>query len=136
MPASIGTLITNLRGTRTYEQLAQDCGGQPTAGRIQQLATKPQSTFPSPESIKGLSKGLRCSTTAIINACAHSLDLVDNTDVAPLVALLPPGAQNLTQAQVNTVLTVISQFVHDNEVEASAVTSALAIIKKEEANHA
>lgn len=114
MPTTIGELIGTLKGTRTYDQLAQDCGGIPTSGRIQQLATKPQNTFPSPDTVRGLAQGLRTSSMAVISACAASLGLKDNAPQPRINTMLPEGAETLDDSQLAAVLAVIQQFAACN----------------------
>lgn len=107
---TINELILALKGARTYEQLAEDCGGVPTPGRIQQLATKPQNTFPSPDTVRGLARGLRVNANTIISACASSLGLTDDTNSPRIVTMLPPGSDTLNNDQLSAVLAVINQF--------------------------
>lgn len=111
---TISELIGTLKGSRTYDQLAEDCGGVPTPGRIQQLATRPQNTFPSPDTVRGLAKGLRTSPMTVISACATSLGLGGDTASSRLTAMLPPGAETLDNAQLNLVLALIQQFADCN----------------------
>lgn len=115
---TINELILALKGARTYEQLAEDCGGVPTPGRIQQLATKPQNTFPSPDTVRGLARGLRVNAGTIISACAASLGLKDEGEAPRIVTMLPPGADALDNGQLAAVLSVINQFVRCNSQHA------------------
>lgn len=115
MTTSLQDLINIRRGTRTYEQLANDCGGHPSAGRLQQLATKAQQSFPNPETLRGLSLGLRVNPIIILSAFAATFGLDSNDSMPPIVSMLPPGANALDDSQVNTVLTVVQQMISDNE---------------------
>lgn len=116
MTTTLQDLITTRRGTRTYEQLSNDCGGHPSAGRLQQMATKPQQSFPNPETLRGLSLGLRVNPIIVLGAFAASFG-IEGEETPSLVSMLPPGVQTLDSGQVNTVLTVVQQMIHDNEKE-------------------
>lgn len=115
MTTTLQELIATRRGSRTYDQLAADCGGHPSAGRLQQMATKPQQSFPNPETLRGLSQGLRVNPLVILGAFAASFGLDGDDLTPPLVSLLPPGANSLDDSQVNTVLTVVQQMITDND---------------------
>lgn len=114
MELTLGELILTCKGARTYSQLAEDCGGIPTAGRIQQMATKDQNAFPDPETIKALARGLRVGTSTVIEACAVSLGVGTKRAAAPIVQLLPDGAETLSPEQVNAVLAVVHAFIESN----------------------
>jgi len=96
---TLAELITERRGERSYGRLAQDCGGYPTAKRLQQLVAKPLTNFPDPDTIRGLVLGLGCSATEITLAAARSagLPVVAGEDPSALTiagaGLLPPHAQ-------------------------------------------
>lgn len=109
MSTTISKLILSLKGDRTYEQLAADCGGTPTAGRIQQLATKPQSSFASPDTLRGLARGLRVPTMVVIRALAESLGLEGGGEPR-LAELLPPETNQLTDGQVSALLHLIKEM--------------------------
>lgn len=106
---NISNLILNLKGDRTYDQLSADCGGIPTAGRIQQMATRPQKVFPAPDSLRGLSRGLRVSPMVVLSAFATSLGL-GGDEPSKLASLLPPEANQLTDGQVAAILHLIQQM--------------------------
>lgn len=104
---NIAELIRIGKADRSYEQLARDCGGQPTAARLQQIATKPVRTFPDPPTIRGLSKGLRVTEATVVLAAAESLGLDVRRSASRLVSLLPAGVDRLTDEQVDAVLSVV-----------------------------
>lgn len=68
-------LATKDRNEYSYESLAKACGGVPGAGRLHQLATKEQKTFPDPETINGLARGCKVAPLEVIKAAARSLGL-------------------------------------------------------------
>lgn len=68
-------LDTKDRNEYSYESLAKACGGVPGAGRLHQLATKEQKTFPDPETINGLARGCKVAPLEVIKAAARSLGL-------------------------------------------------------------
>jgi hypothetical protein len=115
MTTTLQDLINTRRGQRTYEQLSQDCGGHPSAGRLQQMATKPQQSFPNPETLRGLAAGLRVNPIIVLSAFAASFGIEGEDGQPSLVSMLPPGVRELTEGQVNTVLTVIQQMITDND---------------------
>lgn len=115
MTTNLQDLINTRRGQRTYEQLSFDCGGHPSAGRLQQMATKPQQSFPNPETLRGLSTGLRVNSIVILGAFAASFGLDGDAMTPPLVSMLPPGANALDDSQVNTILTVVQQMISEND---------------------
>ncbi|GAA5229210.1 hypothetical protein [Arthrobacter cryoconiti] len=95
-------LILDRKGGRTYGKLSDDCGGQPTSGRLQQMATTRLKAFPDPETLKGLAIGLGVSVTRIILTAAESLDLpvqpVDDGDMTLYGAgHLPESSRTLLQ---------------------------------------
>lgn len=114
MPVTLGELITSCKGRRTYDQLSRDCGGVPTPGRIQQLATKDQNRFPDPDTITGLARGLRVNASAVVDACAASLGIVSEDASPKLARLMPADTAALTDGQVSAVLAVIQTFVDSN----------------------
>ncbi|MCC3299301.1 hypothetical protein [Arthrobacter caoxuetaonis] len=120
MKLTLEELIRTCKGQRSYEQLSQDCGGNPTAGRIQQMATKTQHAFPDPETIKALARGLRVGTFAVIEACAVSLGISTENRTPALARLLPAGADTLTDGQINAVLATVHCFIESNRQYAEA----------------
>lgn len=75
-------LATKDRNEYSYESLAKACGGVPGAGRLHQLATKEQKTFPDPETINGLARGCKVAPLEVIKAAARSLSLSVSDDAA------------------------------------------------------
>lgn len=114
MAITLSELIATCKGGRTYEQLSTDCGGAPTPGRIQQLATRPQRSFPDPETIEALARGLHVRPMAVLDACAVSLGIAGNPGTHPLTELLPDAASDLRPEQVAAVLAVVQAFVGSN----------------------
>ena len=78
----LSELLNERKGDRSYEALERDCGGVPKAARLQQIATKPPKTFPDPDSIRGLARGLRVPERVVLAAAAESLGLRDVLDAA------------------------------------------------------
>lgn len=118
MPSRFGDLIVRLKGTRTYEQLSEDCGGLPSSARIQQMATKPQTNFPAVESIKGLAKGLGVKPVVLLAACGQDFELLSENDLNSSAGLLlPEGADKLTNAQQSVVVGMVRELVKSNQRE-------------------
>jgi hypothetical protein len=97
---TLADLILDRKGGRSFEKLAEDCGGTPAGRRLQQLANgnRPMKNFPDPETITAMARGLGVSTTEVVLASARSLGVtVAGTDATALViadgGTLPPAAQ-------------------------------------------
>lgn len=72
---TLARLIGQRKGDRSFKRLSTDCGGIPTANRLQQMATKDISAFPDPDTIRGISLGLGTTITEVTLASARSLGL-------------------------------------------------------------
>lgn len=72
---TLARLIAQRKGDRSFKRLSSDCGGTPTANRLQQIATKDISAFPDPETIRGIAMGLGTTITEVTLASARSLGL-------------------------------------------------------------
>lgn len=118
MQSAIGDLILLLKGDRTYDHLSRDCGGVPTAGRIQQMATRPQNAFPSPDSIRGLAKGLGVKPSVIMDACGQDFELWNSEELSSTGLALPAGSDQLTPSQHSVLVSVARELVNSNEREA------------------
>jgi hypothetical protein len=106
---NLSDLILTRKGSRSYERLSKDCGGLPTANRLQQIATKELNEFPNPDTIRGLSRGLGSTITDVTLAAARSLGLnVRTGDPDALVlanaGLLPVEAQEVILAVTRQML--------------------------------
>lgn len=104
----LAELIRRTKGDRSYDQLARDCGGAPSAQRLQQIATnKPLKAFPDAETILSLARGLGVPVRTVVLASADSLGLPVSGEGA-LAELLPPAADRLNDQQVAAVLAVVN----------------------------
>lgn len=113
MSSDLPSLIRELIGNRTFEELANDCGGQPTRHRLYSMARTPIRQFPTVDTIQGISKGLKVRPGAVVNACAVSLGLVEEQDTkAPL--LIPETARDLTDDQKSLIVSMINEFAKAN----------------------
>ncbi|GAA4914626.1 hypothetical protein [Nesterenkonia rhizosphaerae] len=115
MTTPIHDLIESLKGARTYEALAKDCGGTPSPGRIHQMAKSPMKVFPSPESLRGLAKGLGVRPSVVVKACAESLGLIDEEELLGPPLPLPEGVRNLSRSQRNALIAIAQEIVTTNE---------------------
>ena len=114
---TIGELVIILKGNRSFEELSADCGGIPTSGRLQQISTKTQSTFPNPDTIKGMARGLGITPIRIIAAWGQDLGLWDK-DVLNMNSLpVPQGADRFTPSQVSALSAVMREFERSNTAE-------------------
>lgn len=68
-------LILDAKGTRSFESMSKDCGGNPTGKRLQQMTASDLKAFPDPSSIKGMARGFGVSQQDVLLACARSLGL-------------------------------------------------------------
>lgn len=96
---TLANLILQRKGGRSFDRLAEDCGGAPAGRRLQQMANgKPMRNFPDPETVTALARGLGVPAKDIIMASARSLGItVDAADpgdlVIPDARALPESAQ-------------------------------------------
>lgn len=105
-------LIAHQKAGRSYDQLATACGGTPTSGRLQQIATSRLRSFPDPDTIRGLHRGLSVPERVVVTAAAESLGLDVATGTSRLETWLPTRhPENLTDAQVAAVLTLVQTMV-------------------------
>ncbi|MBG6085861.1 hypothetical protein [Zhihengliuella flava] len=65
-------LIQERRGNRSYESLSRDCGGTPAKPNLVRLATDEYKSFPRPDAMIGLAKGLKVRVQDIVVASAIS----------------------------------------------------------------
>lgn len=75
----LATLIATHKGERSYDALSTLGGGKPTPERWHQLATKPVSRFPSPDTIQAIAKALGISQLEVVAAVGRSVGLDINT---------------------------------------------------------
>lgn len=116
-------LILAAKGANSYEQLSKLCGGKPTAGRLQQLATKSLQNFPDPDSIHSMARGFGVSEKSIVLAAAVSLGLDVETGQSRLETLLPPSAASLTDEQIQLVIGMIRSYaLLPREADATVTT--------------
>lgn len=104
---NLSELIRATKGDRSYDKLEEAAGGKPTAARWQQLATAAQRNFPDPPTIQGMAKALGVAEKVVVLAAARTLGLDATERESQLVALLPPGADHLSLAQIDAVRHVI-----------------------------
>lgn len=93
-------LIAARRGDRNNNELSRDCGGIPTQSRLQQLANNAIKTFPDPDTIRGLARGLNVTVEQVVSACAADLNLpMGSPDDSSLVLggarYLPESSQQI-----------------------------------------
>ncbi|WP_143153984.1 hypothetical protein, partial [Rhodococcus rhodnii] len=108
---NLAGLISDRKGTRSYEKVSQECGGTPTAKRLHQLANQPQKNFPDPDTIRGLAQGLGVTITEVVMASARTLGLPVYTGNDP-TALAIGGAGVLDDESKETLSRVARQFIH------------------------
>jgi hypothetical protein len=106
---NLSDLLLARKGSRSYERLSKDCGGFPTANRLQQIATKDISEFPTPDTIRGLSRGLGSTVTEVTLAAARSLGL--SVHAGDPDALVLAGAGRLSADAQEVIFTIARQLL-------------------------
>jgi len=107
-------IAANKRG-RSYRTLATDCGGRPTHGRIQQLATG-TAEWMEPDNIRGLATGLGVSERAVVLALAESLGL--RVEASHRLELYLPGdTSSLTPKQLSAIGELVRSMVEPGTSE-------------------
>lgn len=129
---TLGELIADRKGTRSYERLSTDCGGTPTAKRLHQLATKPQRNFPDPPTIKGLAQGLGVSVTDVVMAAARMVGLSVGVGNDPH-SLTLPNAGELPASAREAIESVTREFVKMN-IRAQASFDIAEVVNRNLAN--
>lgn len=101
---TLARLIAARKGDRSFKRLSTDCGGTPTANRLQQMSTKEISAFPDPDTIRGIAMGLGTTITEVTLAAARSLGL--NVASGEPDALIVAGAGTLPAEAQEAILGV------------------------------
>ncbi|KRE67760.1 hypothetical protein ASG92_14100 [Arthrobacter sp. Soil736] len=71
---TLAQLILSRKVGRSFERLAENCGGEPAGRRLQQIANgRPMRNFPDPETITALARGLGVSEEVIHASARISL---------------------------------------------------------------
>lgn len=110
----LSELLNERKGDRSYEALERDCGGAPKAARLQQIATKPLKTFPDPESIRGLARGLKVPERVVLAAASESLGFLMPQAPSRLEQWIPSDrVGGLTSQQIDLILGVIHAITSD-----------------------
>jgi hypothetical protein len=105
-------LILMLKSDRTYLQLEAASGGVVKAQRWNQITNGIRvREFPEPRTIEAMAEALDVSVEVVILAVARSVGLMTSTKASTLVALMPPGVDNLDDDQVSAALGVIRSMV-------------------------
>lgn len=104
-------LIQDHRGDRSYAKLASDCGlASTTGGRsLHKLAHQPIRSFPDPDTITALARGLRVSALEVVKAAAVSVGVP--VDSSPEEDLLIPGAGRLPLEARAAVVNMAEQLM-------------------------
>ncbi|WP_139194702.1 hypothetical protein [Arthrobacter sp. UCD-GKA] len=110
------------RGSKSlsYESLSRNCGGKPSAQRLQQYVTTDLKNFPDPDTIRGIQRGTGHSAQTMIHAAARSLGLaVADTDPDSLVvagvATLSPTSIESLKTIARELVTLTSEVHHEDQ---------------------
>lgn len=119
----IQQLVANKKGDRSFARLSADCGGRPTGPALQKLTSSPLKSFPDPDTIRGLSRGLNLPIRQIVEACARSVGLdisAESDDVLPIVGgrRLPESSQQLLISMAREMLTMSEAIAGTDAPEA------------------
>lgn len=106
-PQGIETLILNHKGDRSYDKMARDCGGIPTAKRLHQMVSRPIRNFPDPDTIKGLARGLQVPASEVVAAIARTLGIDMGEEPTALVL---PGAKTLPQSSQDLLMNMSTEM--------------------------
>lgn len=111
----LAELIRQTRGSRSVRALAEEAG-EPSHQRWQQMASgKPMTEFLKPSTINAMSRVLHVRPQVVITACAESLGY--SWEAEPrLMALLPPGIDELTDEEIDAVRTMLRAFQTSREI--------------------
>lgn len=104
----------------SYESLSKNCGGKPSAQRLQQYVTTGLKNFPDPDTIHGLQQGTGQSVQAIIHAAARSLGLIvadsdPDTLVIAGVSKLSPSSIESLKAIARELVTLTSEAHNEDQ---------------------
>lgn len=132
----LSELLNERKGDRSYEALERDCGGVPKAARLQQIATKPPKTFPDPDSIRGLARGLRVPERVVLAAAAESLGFLMPQAPSRLEQWIPSErVEDLSPKQIDVILGMIEAMTSDEPVSRYVDGGALLFVPNVEAAH-
>lgn len=119
---AVRRLIESRRGDRNNAELSRDCGGIPTQSRLQQMANKAIKTFPDPDTIRGLARGLNVTVEQVVTACASDLDLPMGTpDDSSLVL---GGARYLPESSQQMLVSLSREMLRLADVTNRAADTA------------
>lgn len=107
---NLADLISARKAERgwSYQQLADRASGVISRQRWQQLGTGTRiKEFPEPATIQSISDALDVDITLVVLAVARSIGFAVRSRDSALAAMLPPGADRLTEEQRDVVLAVV-----------------------------
>lgn len=103
-------LIRAHRGTRTYRDLEDDCHGELSHQRWQQLATRQPRALPTVNTIIAVATGLGISEQAVLLSAGESLGL--HTSAKPrLYDLIPDTVDKLPHAAILAIVSCINAMI-------------------------
>lgn len=113
----IRDLIETLRGERSWRQLVEDCGGNPTRVFLTKAISEPPTQIPTLTQIEGLCRGLRVTPSVIVQTWGIALGLWDEgTWGAPQFYLLD-GWTDLTLRQQASVARLVGELRDANQAD-------------------
>lgn len=107
---NLAELISARKAERgwTYQHLAARANDVISRQRWQQLGTGVRiKEFPEPSTIQSIADALEVDVTLVVLAVAKSIGLAIRQRNSSLAAMLPPGADQLTEQQRDAVLAVV-----------------------------
>ena len=112
---NLADLIRERKGDRSFEEISRDSGGYPNKPRIQQLAGgREVKTFPEPETLMGLSRGLSVPLTEVILAAGRTLGMpIPPGDPNTLMIA---GAGSLSDNAKNIIFSLARELMRNEEL--------------------
>lgn len=111
---NLNELFLTHKGTRSYDDLARQCGGALTSQRLQQIATTTPAEFPKPKNIQAISRALGVTEVVVVLAAAESLGLDVARQLPKLVQVLPAAASDLSDEEAAAIAHVIRAFKRED----------------------
>lgn len=111
MTHTLTDLILAHKGDRSFEQLAEDCGGVPSAGRLHRMVTKPHYMMPNPATVRGLGRGLGVPHMTVVRAAASGLGLLLVAATPRVATLVSDEFDGLDDEVVQAVIQTVQNMV-------------------------
>lgn len=115
----IRDLIEALKADRSWRQLVEDCGGNPTRVFFTKAISEPPTQIPTVTQIEGLCRGLRVTPSVIVQTWGIALGLWDESTWGTPQFYLLEGWQELTMGQQASVARIVGELRDANHADPS-----------------